>query len=512
MRTVSFAAALDDLLSAASREKTAKISTDPKTFFVHVRVPEHVADNLREIQKKVIPDASMHEDIDHVTLVYTRKPADDHPPEKVHAALSALRQVGEKTEPIHAKIQGWGYFDGASSGGQPSTALVALLDAPGLEHLHVDMSRALSTHGIDPSDLHVFTPHITFGYLGDKGRVDGHLPHIDAKFTIEHAHVAARDHHEIPLTGREKSLGEKAAAFSTEKTAARAGMRQIQQHLNTGNVGAANRLATTPGVLKPSAAGSQIRHIGSGLEGTSTLTAHPEHGIEVRKTYDPQGISGPEMVANKERAGIALRVNPDVAQFHRSIPTQIGPAHFSEYVPGSVAPKSPKSSTTTSLEGKPPTESGPAAAAARVRAAGPGIGMHMHDVHEGNVLTTPQGQHKVVDYLAAPRGGGATGIRHDVADRGYAAESANAHGVNHAFTNYMKDPARPGNLMGQAFRGAQPLVQEHSPPMNPKWASLGEEAAAFAMNPRDINTQHRDPPGKGTTTPSIGGVPLQGSY
>jgi 2'-5' RNA ligase len=207
VRTVSLSAVLDTLLT---QEKTAEISTSPRAFFVHVRLPDHVTDNLREVQKKVLPDTSQHAEIDHVTLVYTKKPLEDHPPDKVHAALSALRQVGEGAEPIHAKIQGWGYFDGAATGGKTNTALVALLDAPGLEHLHVDMSRALKTLGIPPSDSHVFTPHITFGYLGDKGRAPGELPAINASFTIDKAHVASRDHHEIPLTGTERSMGVKA--------------------------------------------------------------------------------------------------------------------------------------------------------------------------------------------------------------------------------------------------------------------------------------------------------------
>ena len=696
---------LNDLLEAESREKTAKISTNPKAFFVHVRLPDHVTENLREVQKRVLPDTEQHAEIDHVTLVYTQKPLEDHPSDKVHAALSALRQVGENAEPIHAKIQGWGYFDGAATGGKTNTALVALLDAPGLEHLHVDMSRALKTLGIDPSDKHVFTPHITFGYLGDKGRAPGDLPPINASFTIDKAHVASRDHHEIPLVGVPTSVGQKAAAsalrsriqmqqaggktvatlfgkpigalnvddghvsgaaidpafqgmglgkklygetirrqpettlrsdphgtsesaqrvwagmqarpgynvavtpgwenrgtsaapryrpstslkypeaphiFSASlpaaaqlprapraspdvregvnqlfesahigggsrpspdpfharinmrakaasiayhgspkvgsfeiamdhltedpmyydklekfKIAARRGMELIRGHVAAGNLGAANRLATTPGVLKPSAAGSQIRHIGSGMEGTSTLTAHPEHGIEVRKTYDPQGISGPEMVANKERAGIALRDNKDVAQFHRAIPTQIGPAHFSEYVQGAQPAR-----------GKVPPSipTDPNAIAARVRASGSAAGMHMHDVHSGNIVGN-----KVVDYLPVPKGGGPSGLRTGVMDQADAAAAAHNLGVNHAFTNYLKDPARPGNLMGQAFRGAKPLVQEHSPPQHPKWASLGAEAADFAMNPRDLRKQHRDPPGKGTTSPSIGGVPTQGS-
>lgn len=203
VRAVSLSTALDALLAGAQgRAKVAEISTSPRTFFVHVRVPAHVAHDLRAVQEKVIPDASKRAEIDHVTLVYTRKPLDDYPPEKVHAALEALREVGERAEPIDAKIQGWGFFDGASKDGKTSTALVALLDAPGLEHLHVDMSRALEARGIEPSDNHVFTPHITFGFLGEGGRVETALPTLEGRFTIDRAHVASRDHHEIPLTGR----------------------------------------------------------------------------------------------------------------------------------------------------------------------------------------------------------------------------------------------------------------------------------------------------------------------
>lgn len=208
VRTVSIHDALVQAL--AVQVKRAEISTNPRSFFVHVRVPDHVAEDLRATQRKVIPDTSKHVDIDHVTLVFTRKGAEDHPPDKVHAALTALRDIGARVEPIQARIQGWGYFDGASNEGKPSTALVALVDAPGLEHLHVDMARRLKDVGIEPSDLHVFTPHITLGYLGHHGRVEGELPPLPGRFTIDKVHVAARDHHEVPLTGQ--SLGQKAAA------------------------------------------------------------------------------------------------------------------------------------------------------------------------------------------------------------------------------------------------------------------------------------------------------------
>jgi len=221
---VSLAQALANVLSA--REKAAEIHANPRTFFVHVRVPEHVAEDLRAVQKRVIPDPAKHVDVDHVTLVYTRKPSTDHEPEKVHHALEALREIGARTEPVDAKIQGWGYFDGAQNDGKTSTALVALVDAPGLEHLHVDMSRALSAIGIEPSDLHVFTPHITLGYLGHHGRV-GELPPIGGKFTIDRAHVAARDHHEIPLTGQGAGeIGRKAARDAAPFTMDAAALRR----------------------------------------------------------------------------------------------------------------------------------------------------------------------------------------------------------------------------------------------------------------------------------------------
>jgi 2'-5' RNA ligase len=166
-------------------------------------VPDHIATKLREVQKDVVPDASRHQEIDHVTLVYTKKPTDggEHPPDRVHSALDSLKDIGADHEPIKARIQGWGYFDGAEKDGKKHTALVALLDAPGLEHLHVAMANAVKKHGIEPSDNHIFTPHITLGYLEQHGRSDKPLPPLSGNFTIDKAHVAARDHHEISLTG-----------------------------------------------------------------------------------------------------------------------------------------------------------------------------------------------------------------------------------------------------------------------------------------------------------------------
>jgi hypothetical protein len=126
------------------------------------------------------------------------------------------------------------------------------------------------------------------------------------------------------------------AAWKSEtwKTAARAGLRQIGRMVQQGNVAGASALAKTPGVLKPSAAGSQLRTLGTGSEGVASLVAHPEHGVAVRKVYDPKGLATPEMISRKENVGRALGANPNVAQFYGSAPTPQGGGtmHFSEFV------------------------------------------------------------------------------------------------------------------------------------------------------------------------------------
>jgi 2'-5' RNA ligase len=150
----------------------------------------------------LIPDAARHPDIDHVTIVHTSSPASgsEHDPEKTHGALESLTEIGASSEPISARLQGWAFFDALDKGGKKRTALVALVDAPGLQKIHVDAARALQDNGISPSDHHGFVSHVTLGYLEHGGRVDN-LPVLAHKFMIDKLHVAARDHHEIPLTG-----------------------------------------------------------------------------------------------------------------------------------------------------------------------------------------------------------------------------------------------------------------------------------------------------------------------
>ncbi len=165
--------------------------------------------------------------------------------------------------------------------------------------------------------------------------------------------------------------------------------------VSQGNISGASRLATTPGVLKPSAAGSQIRHLGQGSEGIATMVAHPEHGVAVRKLYDPRGISGPEMIARKEEAGRALGDNPHFAKFLGSGQTQHGgQMHFNEFIQQGQAP--------TGQAGAQSIRHTQTQAQRGLSQAGFAGGK---DIRSGNmVFDKNTGTHKVIDYIPAQKG------------------------------------------------------------------------------------------------------------
>jgi hypothetical protein len=179
------------------------------------------------------------------------------------------------------------------------------------------------------------------------------------------------------------------------KEAARAGLRQISRLVSQGNLAGASQLATTPGVLKPSVAGSQIKHLGRGGEGVASLVAHPEHGVAVRKLFDPRGISGPEMIARKEQAGRALGDNPHFAKFLGSAQTPHGgQMHFNEYVQPGQAP--------AGQAGAQSIRHTQVQAQRGLTNAGFAGGK---DIREGNMIyDASAGRHRSIDYLPAQRG------------------------------------------------------------------------------------------------------------
>jgi hypothetical protein len=126
------------------------------------------------------------------------------------------------------------------------------------------------------------------------------------------------------------------------------------------------------------------------------MVAHPEHGVAVRKLYDPRGISSPSMIARKEEVGRALGNNPDFAAFKGSTPTpgRQSTMHFSEFVPQAKG-------TTSSDDWTPQSF----ATSQRANKALKGIGYEGHDIRPGNMIQDSRtGQNKLVDYIPARTG------------------------------------------------------------------------------------------------------------
>lgn len=297
------------------------------------------------------------------------------------------------------------------------------------------------------------------------------------------------------------------SAFSDElqKIAARKGLKLIRGLIGKGDprsLAKANRMAITPGVLKKTQAGSQVKQLGAGMEGVSTLTAHPKRGIEVRKLIDPKGIAGEGMVANRETAGRALKGSPDVAEFRgaRTTPSGIREQRF-EYVPGREAAESAGETVTkkqwgpaqapasaasapeqvSTAVGSGATRRGGAAAPAkgpmtqeqrvsaqmkRLRLQGERKGFQVADLHEGNVMVPGGGgAGKAVDFIPVPKnqgplGGFTTGVglnRENFA-KGMHAQQAASLGQRTKYLDYLEDPRRAGNLAARAYAGAPPLT------------------------------------------------------
>lgn len=183
--------------------KQSAIERNARQIFFYVPLPEGLRNRMNSLAKSY--DGA--EEVDHCTLLFIPKAAEDVPQAVVDSVLKAAEDVGKKHAPINAKIQGWAYFDGATKDGKEVTALVGLLDAPGLEDLHVALKTAVKGAGVTPASNHGFTPHITFAYLKKGERVDD-LPLLDGSFTIDKFCLSNREIHDVKLEG---TLGTEAA-------------------------------------------------------------------------------------------------------------------------------------------------------------------------------------------------------------------------------------------------------------------------------------------------------------
>lgn len=202
----------------AQLEKLGEIKTSPRQLFTYLQFPEELSQRFESIARHVVPEGKAARDIDHVTLLYIPKAEADIAHDRVDEILRKMRDVCEHVRPIKAKVQGWAYFDGALEDGVKKTALVGLIDAPGLEDLHVELKSALRQLGLDDAGTHGFTPHVTFAYLDHGERVKD-LPMLDGEFDIDRVMFANADKHEIRLLG-DKNMGEKAAMHFGHQVAA----------------------------------------------------------------------------------------------------------------------------------------------------------------------------------------------------------------------------------------------------------------------------------------------------
>jgi len=185
-----------------------QIHTDPTHLFFCARLPDEIRKKLMELSGELLKgvDFAEADDADHITVLYVPSKGEYSESDK-EDALSAVQKVLDKAKPIDAKFQGWGFFDGASKDGEAATALVALVDAPGLAELHTEIKAVLSKAGFTEIEdqTHGFVPHATLAYLPVGARIDK-LPVLDAAFKIEKIELVHSDINELGLRGTEKRV------------------------------------------------------------------------------------------------------------------------------------------------------------------------------------------------------------------------------------------------------------------------------------------------------------------
>ncbi len=168
------------IASSLSFNQIAAVRTNPVKFFFYIPIPEEIQDKYSQIDLGV-PDVTL-EGNDHLTLLYVNDEFSNSS-EILPFLKSHCFELAKNHNQLDAKVQGWAYFDGAEKDGERCTALVALVDVPGLEDLHVDLKRMVRSLGINAPQNHGFNCHTTFAYLPLGTRL-AELPVLDDEFTI----------------------------------------------------------------------------------------------------------------------------------------------------------------------------------------------------------------------------------------------------------------------------------------------------------------------------------------
>lgn len=208
---------LSDVVAAAAAlppvpaAKLASITLSGRQRFLYAPLPEDMVAKWTALQDKIVPADGEKQEIDHITVCFCPKADTDIPQSDIDRLVKELRTVAADHPPILAKISGWSYFDSARKNDKTVTALVALVNAPGLDDVQGEMKSVLDRLGFKPSSDFSFTPHFTFAYLKHGERVSN-LPLLTGEFPIDKLCLANRDIHELVLKG---SLGAKIAKMIT---------------------------------------------------------------------------------------------------------------------------------------------------------------------------------------------------------------------------------------------------------------------------------------------------------
>lgn len=189
-------------LIASGKALIEEIRLDDEKLFFFVRLPPAIKKRLTEIAHQVVKGTDYDaQENDHITLLYIPRFKQAVSDELRTKVIAAAKKVAAESPPITATLQGWGYFDGAEGkDNKPATALVGLIDAPGLAHIHVALHQAVLGLGIDAKQNHGYCPHATFAYLPRGGRVPK-LPVLDEKFAISGFELNNDKSYRFPLKG-----------------------------------------------------------------------------------------------------------------------------------------------------------------------------------------------------------------------------------------------------------------------------------------------------------------------
>lgn len=181
--------------------RTAQITLDANRRFVYLEVPIEVRRELAALGAQIATEGGgVAEDADHITLCFV--PKSDAPLSEVEidAVVDRLAHVLNDFDPFDVWIGGIAYFDTAEKDGEPTTAVVALVDGPGLTDLYEAVRDELHAFGWDWDPRHVFNPHTTLCYLPQGGRATN-LPRVETTWTVDAIALANARIHRILISG-----------------------------------------------------------------------------------------------------------------------------------------------------------------------------------------------------------------------------------------------------------------------------------------------------------------------